>query len=111
MEKVSIIIAIVVVVVVFVFVVVSSHSLFLPGISTFVPKLIPTALSSSFRLKYFPFYVRYSKHSYGFFFISEIWVIVGCGGSCCFFVYVPLDDWGTLYDYVGLVWLLVYANC
>jgi len=41
-EKVSIIIVIVVVVVV------SSHSLSIPGISTFVPKVIPTALSSSF---------------------------------------------------------------
>ena len=39
-EKVFIIIVIVVVV--------SSHSLSLPGISTFVPKVIPTALSSSF---------------------------------------------------------------
>ena len=44
-EKVIIIIVIVVVIVV---VVVSSHSLSLPGISTFVPKVIPTALSSSF---------------------------------------------------------------
>jgi hypothetical protein len=43
-------IIIVIVVVVVVVVVVSCHSLFLPGFSNFVPNLIPTSLSSSFRL-------------------------------------------------------------
>ena len=43
-------------------------------------------------------------------FLSEIFVL-GCFLPCCFFVCVPLDDWGAVYDYVGLVWLLVYANC
>jgi hypothetical protein len=70
--KVCIIIAVVVVVIV------PSHGLFLPGISTFVPKVIPTALSSSFRLQYVPFDVQYSKYSCRFLFLSEILVLVGC---------------------------------
>ena len=43
-----------IVVVVVVVVIVSSHSVFIPGTSTSVPTVIPTALSSSFRLQYFP---------------------------------------------------------
>ena len=42
------------IVVVVVVVIVSSHSVFIPGTSTSVPTVIPTALSSSFRLQYFP---------------------------------------------------------
>ena len=39
------------IIIAFVVVVISSHSLFLPGISTFVPKVIPTSLSSSLELQ------------------------------------------------------------
>jgi len=76
-------------------VVVSCHSLFLPGISTFVPKVIPTSLSSSLELQYFPFYVRYSKYSCCFLFLFEIVVLAGCHLSC-YFLCVFLST-GTLY--------------
>jgi hypothetical protein len=36
---------------------VSSHSVFLPGISTFVTTMIPTALASRFSLLYFPYFL------------------------------------------------------
>ena len=61
---------------------VSSHSLFLPGISTFVPKVIPTAVVSSCGLEYFPFYVPYSKYSCRFLLLSEILLLAGRGLSC-----------------------------
>ena len=48
--------------------------------------------------------------SFFFFGLCEI-LVLRCFLSCFFFVCVPLDDWGAAYDYVGLVWLLVYANC
>ena len=75
-EKGFIITAIIVVVIV------SSHSLFLPGISTFVPKVIPTAVVSSCGLEYFPFYVPYSKYSCRFLLLSEILLLAGRGLSC-----------------------------
>jgi hypothetical protein len=44
----------IIIVIVVVVVVVFSHGVFLLGISASVPTVIPTALSSSFRLQYFP---------------------------------------------------------
>jgi hypothetical protein len=79
-----IVIAVVVVVVVVV-VVICSHNLFLLGISTFVPKVIPTALSSSFRLHYVPFDVRYSKYSCRFCFFLRYWYLLNavCHAAFC----------------------------
>jgi hypothetical protein len=79
-EKVFIII--IIIVAIFVVIIVPSHSRFLPSISTFVPKVIPTSLVSSYRLQYFSFYLRYSKYSCRFLFLSEILVLAGCGFSC-----------------------------
>jgi hypothetical protein len=46
--------------------------------------VISTALASSFRLQYFTFYVRYSKDSCLFLFLSEILVLVCCGFQAAF---------------------------
>ena len=77
-----IVVVIFVVIVVVTVVIVSSHSLFLPGISTFVPKVIPTAVVSSCGLEYFPFYLPYSKYSCRFLLLSEILLLAGRGLSC-----------------------------
>jgi len=69
-----------------------SQPFLLSGISTFVLNVTPMSLASSFRLQYFPFYVRYSKYSCRVLFLSEIFVLVGCGLSCWYFC-VCADRW------------------